>query len=231
VRPDVRLDVDTFVVPVAGQPAEARVLVTAEIAGAGDSIAAVGYEIIDAASGKTAADTFDAPPVLRPVAGGRQLYLAAVPLPAGDYRVKLGVISTTGIRGSVAHTFSVPAWPRSGPRIGDLVLGADGASGFRPVTTIGPELDALMARVELHADTAQVLDGLTARMTIGTSLHGAPIDTRPMTIVQVGTDNLRAAAVATWNPAGHPPGRYVVTVVIESAGNEVARIARAYVRH
>jgi hypothetical protein len=52
-----------------------------------------------------------------------------------------------------------------------------------------------------------------------------------MTIVQVGTDNLRGAAVATWNPADHPPGRYVVTVVIESAGNEVARIARAYVRH
>jgi hypothetical protein len=222
----IGLDVDTFVVPVSGQPAGARVLITAEISGGDAAPAAVGYEIVDATSGKGVADAFDAPANTAEIAAGLRQYLVALPLPAGSYVLKAGAIGTDGRRGSVEHAFDVPAWPPDGLRIGDVILGDEADGAFRPIARATPAMAALVARVEIHADDADMLEGLTARLILEPAPVG-PLGAPPtVTMSEVAGDPLRRVAVARWSAKDLPPGAYVVTVVIEASGREVARRSR-----
>jgi hypothetical protein len=227
---DLGLDVDTFVVPVTGAPEEARVIVTAEISGVESPLAAVGYEIVDAATGKGVADAFDAPPATREIGAGRQAYLVAVPMSAGRYRLKLGVLDVNGRRGSVEHAFDVPGWPADRLRVGELVLGAETGGAFRPLASVTPDVAEVVARVEVHADVEVSLDRLSARAILEPSGGSISLDPPAVSIAEAQGDPLRRVAVARWNPRDQAPGTYVVTIVVESSGREIARRSRAFTR-
>jgi hypothetical protein len=227
---DLGLDVDTFVVPVTGAPEEARVIVTAEISGVESPLAAVGYEMVDAATGKGVADAFDAPPATREIGAGRQAYLVAVPMSAGRYRLKLGVLDVNGRRGSVEHAFDVPGWPADRLRVGELVLGAETGGAFRPLASVTPDMAEVVARVEVLADVEVSLDRLSARAILEPSGGGISLDPPAVSIAEAQGDPLRRVAVARWNPRDHAPGTYVVTIVVESSGREIARRSRAFTR-
>jgi VWFA-related protein len=223
---EIGLDVDTYAMPVAGSATDVRVLVAAEIARDGKSLQAIGYEISDE-KGKTAADTFDAPPTVAAVGDTRARYAVTVPLAPGRYRMKIGVLDTTGRRGSVAHAFEVHAWPNGGVRVSDAIVGDTGAAGFRPLARIAPGAARIVVRVEAHADTPEALRDVRARLRVEKVGDAAPLDAREITL-PASADPRQRVAIAAIDVANLPAGMYVVTIVLEGPGGEIATRTRRF---
>ncbi len=222
---EIALDVDTYAMPVAGSSTEVRVLVATEIARDGRALQAIGYEVSDA-QGKTVADTFDAPPIVSPLGDGRALYAVSVPLAPGRHRMKIGVLDTTGGRGSVDHAFEVHAWAAGGIRVSDAILGDVSAGAFRPVARIAASASRVAIRLEVHADAPEALRDLRVRLRLE-GPDSAPLDAREIALVSTA-DPHRGAAIAQVDLQKLPSGTYVVRVTIDGPGGEVVTRTRRF---
>jgi hypothetical protein len=216
---EIGVDLDTAALPVDGSATDARTIVTAEIASA--SLAAVGFEITDD-KGKIISDTFDAQPAALPIPGGRVLYPAAVAIPAGHYRMKFGVIDAAGKRGSLEHTFDVPAWPPGAIRIGDLIFGFEENGRFRPAARVGASETSLRVRVEMQADAPEAFTD--ARATLQVLKPGGLVPIVEETAPLGPTPNPLRRAIS--RPVALdllPGGDYVVRVTITAGGTTTTR--------
>ena len=219
---EVPITVDTFVTPDADTPAQIHVLVTTEISDYGRPLLGVGYEIDDV-NGKIVANSFDAPPAINRLDATRGAYTVNVPLPSGHFRMKIGVIDADGRRGSVEHSFDVPRYV-AGLHVGDLMLGDPAASGFRPLARVPADAVKLGAVVDLRADAATDLQGVTATLHLIKVGTDDPIATQAVTLRS--TDNpLRVLAAATLNFGALPRGAYLAIVTVHQPGHpDVGRI-------
>jgi VWFA-related protein len=219
---EIPIVVDTFVTPDADTPAQIHVLVSTEISDYGRSLLGVGYEIDDV-NGKTIANNFDGPPVVTRLDATRSAYAVSVPLPGGHFRMKIGVIDADGRRGSVEHAFDVPPYV-AGLHVGDLMLGDPAASGFRPLAHLPADAAKLGAVVDIRADTAGDLQGVTATLHLIKVGTEDPIATLPITLKGTN-DPLRVMAAATLNFSALPKGAYLAIVTVHQPGKpEVGRI-------
>ena len=128
---------DTYAAPAPTSPADVRTMIAAGLATAGQPLAALGWEIT-AATGKIVADGFESPVATRPLAADREVYLAAVVIAPGPYRLKVAAVGSDGRRATVEHAFDVRAWPAGPVRMSDLLLGELPAAGFRPSPRLAP---------------------------------------------------------------------------------------------
>ena len=224
---EVPLDVATFATPPRrGDDAGALVLVAADAGVAPASLAAIGYEIVDAA-GRPAADAYDAPPKLRAFGSDRAQYLVAVPLASGRYRLKIGALARDGRRGSVEHAFEVAPWPPS-LRASDLMIGDSASGEFLPFAVVPPGVDRFVVRVDLRAESAAALEGTTARIGVELAGSASPAEVVPVP-VQPGSGPAHRLVAATLSATAFAPGEYRLTMLVTTSGGEVIRRARRMV--
>jgi len=221
----VRVDLDSFAVPVTGRSEDVRTWFAAEIEHGEDGVAALGFELLTE-FGDLVADNFLRFPDLREVTPDRSLYFLPAILPPGMYRMKLGVIDSSGRRGSVEHPFEVRAWP-VGPeavRISDVIF-ANGSDGRLVARDPGAEL---AVSVELQADAAEAFEGYTTEIGVGRAADGG-IDwfaEGPLDLITVSPLQRTAQAVITINDLAE--GIYVVRFTVRAPGEPDTVLARAF---
>jgi VWFA-related protein len=225
---EIGLDVDTHAIPVLGSPIDVRVFVTAEIAHGRGAVTALGYQVVDDA-GKSVADRFEAPPALRPAGDGRSAYGISIPLAPGHYQLRLGVLDRDGKRGSVTHAFEVPRWPATGLRVGDLMFGEASTEAFRPIARGVPGAGHLTFRFEAQADSPDAFRTVTATLRVVKMGESTPLDEYSLPLSETA-DPRRRVTTAELDLAGYGAGEYVVTVILETPGGEIARRSRVFRR-
>ena len=177
--------------------------------------------------GKTVSDSFESDKLTTDaLAGDRRLYVAAVTLPVGTYRVKLAGITADGRRGSIEHEFTV-APARSGAlRLSDVFLGEIGGKGFVPNPWLLPGAATLPVSLEVHGDSSDAFKGAVLTLELApvgrTPLARLPLSQKP------SNDPRRHLASATLAIASLPPGPYTVTAVLQTADGAAIRRARVF---
>ncbi len=225
---ELGLDLDTYVVPVLTGRDDARAVIAASFASAGQPMAAVGYEVTNA-EGQVMADGFEVEKlVTERLNGDRQLYLAAIGLPAGTYRVKLAGISAEGRRGSIEHEFSVAPSRAGALRMSDVFLGEISSKGFLPSPWLLPGTAALPVSVEVYADTLESLSDAVVTLELGRV--AAPPLARLTLTQKESNDPRRRVASATLAIASLPAGDYVVTAELLSASGGTVRRSRQFTK-
>lgn len=222
------VDLDTYTVPSL-PGAEARTILAASLASAGQPIVAAGYEVTNE-SGKVVADDLALGRVATErLRGDRQLYAAAVAIPPGRYSVKLAAIDATGRRGSVEHAFDVRTARAGALRLGDVFIGELSAAGFVPSPSLVAGATALPVRVDLCGDTAGAFDRATLTLELAARSGAAPFATTTLSVTET-SDPRRRLASATLAIAPLPPGEYVVAARLRTADGAEARTSRAFVK-
>ncbi len=223
---DLGVDLDTYSAPDLSGRDAIRTVVAASFAAAGRPMAAVGYEVSDAA-GKTVADGFESDTLATDrLAGDRVLYLAAVNLPKGAYRVKLAGITADGRQGSVEHEFEVAPARLGGVRLSDVFLGEIGSKGFVPNPWVLPGAATLPVSLEVYADSPDAFKGAVLTLELA-PLGRAPLARLPLS-QKPGNDPRRQLASATLAIASLPPGPYTVTAVLQTADGAAIRSSRVF---
>jgi hypothetical protein len=57
-------------------------------------------------------------------------------LAAGRYIARFGIVDAKGQRGSLQHTFTVPAWNAGAIRVSDVILGEGRGNAFAPAARV-----------------------------------------------------------------------------------------------
>jgi len=215
---EIGIDLDTFVFPVNGSSADARITIAVEIAADGKPVD-VGFEVKDA-TGRVVADTFDPRAEIRLLPDGRGLYPVSVVVPPGSYVLTLGVIDADGRCGSVTHAIEARAWPAGTVRMSSVVFGEISGGAFRPVARVGAGLISLAVRVEVHAADAEMFAGAIVRVETLRLGESAVISSQAAQLA-MSADPLRRAATSVLELVRLPPDDYVIRVTIEAADGRV----------
>jgi len=229
---EIAVGVDAYQTPIVDSVDGTRTILAASAASEGRALVAAGYEVTDAA-GRKVADDFG-PAAGRSLAtqtlsDGQQLYAAAVELPVGTYRVKLGVIDDTGRRGSVEHAFEVRAVRAGRMRMGDLFFGElSAAAGLIPRPIFESAARTLPVRIDICGDTATTLNGAVVTLELGRP-GAAPFARTPLTLADAG-DRRRRIASATLAIDSLPPGHYVVTADLLAADGAELKTSRMFTK-
>ena len=218
----------------AGNSAQMRILIGAEIDAAGSVPAAMsmGYLVRDAEGTVASRATVQVNPRLVQKPGGPVLEIAfVVPVEQpGAYSLTLAAIDATGRRGSVEHP--VRAELMSGGRLaaGDLML-ADHASA--PAGRIRPQVEAhvssgrLLAFTELYADSPAFWEGTRVEVDVMDGAAGQVLAWGPA--VLEGPDGIpRRGATAIVAVPHLPPGRYVARARVMHDEAEIAQVRRPF---
>lgn len=221
----VRVDLDSFAVPVAGQPEDVRTFFAAEIEHGEAQVAALGFELLTE-YGDLVADNFMRFPDLQDITTDRSMFWLPAVLPPGMYRLKFGVIDDRGRRGSVDHPFEVRSWPigAEAVRISDVVF-ADGRDGRLAARDPG---ELLAVRIEMMAELPEAFDGYTVEIGIGRA-ENSDIDwfaEGPLELIEVSPRQRTAQAVLTVGDLGE--GIYVVRFTVRAPGEPDTVLARAF---
>jgi VWFA-related protein len=207
--------------PEPGAADLSPVVITAEIPGSSE-IAAVGFEITDAAQ-QVLRDSFEPAPSLSRRDDGA-VYLAAVPLSPGSYRLKIGVVAASGRRGSVEHAFIVRPPSASAVQVGDLLIGRDTASGFEPAARVVPGQAAVDVRAEIRG-SAETLASVSATLEILRAGESASFTNASMLIAGDASRN-RRVATATVSAGRLPPGDYILRCTVRTDGQPALDVSR-----
>jgi VWFA-related protein len=190
---------------------------------------AVAYAMFDE---KGALAASDAVPVLEtPVSTAKtQNYLGAALVSQGLYTLKLGVVDSSGKRGSVEHAFRAELESAGQVRIGGPLLAErEGGSGpLRPAISGNFSGDLLHAYFELYSDAPEQLQNASvmvevAQRGVGRTLDSAPVTFQPAADtahVRVGEAALPIALLS--------PGDYVVRAVINVFGRKAGQVVRPF---
>ena len=225
---DLRVDLDAIVQPVAGSASDARVLIVAEIVDGRRALAAVGYEFRDDRQ-RPVADSFDLPPTLRRIDDQRALYIVAQPLPPGQHWLKFGVIDADGRRGSIEHQVAVATWAAGQPRVSDLMIGDVSAGAFRPTARLDAGASQIGIRLEIHADTPNMFDGIDVEVAVAKPGGAAPFERKAVTPAG-GAEARTRSATTILDILGYSSGQYVVTATVRAGGSEIATRRRLFTK-
>ena len=195
----------------------------AEVATKGRPVRAIGYEIVNEA-GKTVDDDLDAPPAGLTLPGDRYAYLVQLNLPAGRYRLGLGVIDDAGVRGSLEHPFVVGAKPAGDLRVGDLILGDDSSGALRPTSRVSPGLRRLVMRLDIEGP-ASAFGDVQARFRLRLLGADAPAGQETLLALRDGGRPTRRVVATAIDVANMASGPYeaIVTVVTPKGQTTVSR--------
>ncbi len=236
---DMGMDLVTYSSPVAGSANEQRTIIAADVASGGHRLIAAGYEVADG-TGKVVAGHIDPEstsnksrtnptPIETPsIAGDRKLFTVAAAVPPGHYKLKLALIDDTGRRGSLTHDFDVRVSRLGALRLGDLMIGEVGSSGFMPTAGVPPGAATLPVRVELCADNSEAFNGVTVALELGRP-GAAPFAHTPISVVPTN-DTRRRLASATLTISSLPPGTYQVTAILSTADGSSVKSSRVFTK-
>jgi len=225
---DLGVDLDTYLAPGLEGRDELKTIIAASLASAGRPLAAIGYEVVDTA-GKVIADGFEAEGLATErLSGDRQLYLSAVKIPDGEYRLKFAAISADGRRGSVEHEFVVAAPRAGGVRMSDVFLGEVSGKGFLPTPWVLPGTAALPITVEILGDSPEALTGAVVTLELARPAN-APLARLPLSQKEVN-DPRRRLASATLAIGALPAGEYTITAVLRTADGSSLQRTRLFTK-
>jgi VWFA-related protein len=224
--PDVPLDVDVFALPVSEKGSEARAVIAIEAGRPATAIAAFGFQVADA-SGKVVGDGYETPPPFSDKGTGRSLFVVQATLAAGKYISRFGIVDAQGQRGSVQHTFTVPAWNAGAIRVSDVILGEGRGAAFAPAARVS--LSTPMTLRMVVRDQSSEFDDVRVKATITRASDDTTVETLDA-VLQPTADPLRRFADADVFAGKYPAGEYVVTMVATAHGSEIGRRQRAFVR-
>jgi len=224
--PDVPLDVDAFALPVSEKGSEARIVIAIEAGRPAAALAAFGFQVADA-GGKVVGDGYETPPPFIDKGAGRSLFVVQPTLTAGKYIARFGIVDAQGQRGSVQHTFTVPAWNAGVIRVSDVVLGEGRGSAFAPAARVASS-DPMTVRMVVR-DSSSKFDDVRVKATITRATDDAAVESIDVPL-QSTADPLRRFADADLPAGKYPAGEYVVTMVATSRGTEIGRRQRVFVR-
>jgi len=187
--------------------------------------AAAGLEIADPA-GKTVADLFESDPKVVPTPSG-STYVTAVMLAPGPYQLKFGVLTADGRRGSIEHAFHVETAEPAPLRLGDIFVGIQDASGFRPVARIPADAVEIAVRIELRGMRAEEVGQASVVLEIVRLGEAAPLVSAGMRLEGTG-DALSRIAAATLRLRDVAAGEYILRGTLRggSASGQVSRLIR-----
>jgi hypothetical protein len=157
-------------------------------------------------------------PVLADVASPLQ-YVATIPLPAGEYRLRAALIDGAGRQAALDHRFVVPGRSEAEPLPAGAAMigvGKPGSGGVRPLVRAELARPGAVAWFEIGgpgdpAGTVSVNDEA-----------GATMATAPLTVDRPATEGTRLAH-GELPVRMLPPGRYVATLTLAMAARTVVR--------
>ena len=223
---DVPLDVDVFALPVSEKGNEARVVIAVETGREATALGAFGFQVADV-NGKVVGDGFEKPPPFSDKGVGRSLFVVQATLSVGSYIARFAIVDAKGQRGSLQHTFTIPAWNTGSVRISDVILGEGRANAFAPssrVSMSGPTTLRMVVR-----DQASKFENVRVRATVTRAGDDSPVESMEVPL-QTTADPLRRFADAEVFAGKYAAGEYVVTMVAMNGATEIARRQRAFVR-
>ena len=106
--------------------------------------------------------------------------------------------------------------------LGDTTTGA-----FRPVAHLAPGAATIAVRVEAHTDNADALRGLQGKLRVERLGDAATTAWQDLALSD-SADPRRRVAIAEVNLASVPAGAYIVTIVLEGPGGEIATRTRRF---
>jgi hypothetical protein len=184
-----------------------------------DSLA-IGLRVFDA-RGSVAFNGIDearVSPVLPDVASPLQ-YVATIPLPAGEYRLRAAVVDAAGRQAALDHRFVVPARSDSEPLAtgGAMIgIGEPGTGSLRPLVRAELARPGAVAWVEIAGSGA-----LSGTVSVNDAA-GAAMATGPLTVDKPAADGTRLAHGEI--PVRMlPPGRYVAALTLALGGRTIVR--------
>ena len=189
-------------------------------------LAAFGFQVADA-GGKVVGDGYETPPPFSDKGVGRSMFVVQATLSSGNYTARFGIVDAQGQRGSLQHTFSVPAWKAGPIRVSDVILGQGKGNAFAPLARVLPE-SPLTLRLVLR-DSSSKFEDVRVKATVTRASDDAPIESMDVPLHTI-EDPLRRFADAELSVATYSPAEYVVTFVATAKGIEIARRQRAFVR-
>lgn len=224
--PDVSLEVDVFALPVSEKGSEARAVIVIEAGRQATELAAFGFQVADS-GGKVVGDGYQTPPPFSDKGVGRSLFVVQDTLTAGKYIARFGIVDAKGQRGSLQHTFTVPAWGTGAIRVSDVILGDGRGNTFAPAARVSLSAPTTVRMVV--RDQSSRFDDVRVKATIARAGDDTAVESMDVPL-QATPDPLRRFADTDFFAGKYPAGEYVVTMVVTSQGTEIGRRQRAFVR-
>lgn len=161
--------------------------------------------------------------------GQPQLYMTAVVVDPGAYRLKLAASDGEGHRASVERTLDARLTSVGQLRMSGLMLaepGTKGGSSMRPSVDGIIDTASVIGHVELYSDAEPQLDTASINLEIAANEDGRAIQTAPMTIASSKPG--KRIAQATIPVSLLTPGNYVARAVLMASGRPIARVVREF---
>ncbi len=159
-----------------------------------------------------------------------QGYLGAAVVPQGVYTLKLGVIDSTGKRGSVEHSFRAQLESVGQVRIGGLLLAArEGDTGpLRPAITGDFASPFLHAYLELYSEAPEQLKNTSVVIEVAKEDEGRTLDSAPVAFQVTGDTTRVRVGEASVPIALLPPGNYVARAIVTVLGRKAGQVVKEF---
>jgi len=195
-----------------------KVVVAIEPAEPGTTLTSAAFALIDL-GGKSAAQWTEegANVVTRPL-------ITAAAVPSGDYRLRVAVMDTTGLRGTVDYEFKAGLTQYGPLTFASLMAGALENTTFRPRLTFRPLDGGVAAYLEFYG-TLPSGAVLSARVEIAQSENGPALASAPGSVLGAA-EATRFVATGGVPLTGLGPGDYLLRVVISVNDKPVGQATR-----
>jgi VWFA-related protein len=199
-------------------PRMTKVVVAIEPAEPGTTLTSAAFALIDL-GGKSAAQWTEegANVVTRPL-------ITAAAVPSGDYRLRVAVMDTTGLRGTVDYEFKASLTQYGPLTFASLMAGALENTTFRPRLTFRPLDGGVAAYLEFYG-TLPSGAVLSARLEIAQSENGPALASAPGSVLGAA-EATRFVATGGVPLTGLAPGDYLLRVVISVNDKPVGQATR-----
>jgi hypothetical protein len=149
--------------------------------------------------------------------------MAALPAPAGTYRVRVAAIDGAGRTGTADYQVDAEV-PRADPlKLSALVLGTQTANGFAPRLDFKDQQTAI-GMVQIYG----VPKGGNVKLDldVAATADGAAIATADTTVAQSKTADDQRVAYGGFSIESLPPGDYLMRAVVSLDGKPVGKVVR-----
>ena len=150
--------------------------------------------------------------------------ITAAAVPSGDYRLRVAVMDTTGLRGTVDYEFKAGLTQYGPLTFASLMAGALENTTFRPRLTFRPLDGGVAAYLEFYG-TLPSGAVLSARVEIAQSENGPALASAPGSVLGAA-EATRFVATGGVPLTGLGPGDYLLRVVISVNDKPVGQATR-----